>query len=657
MRARTSVADLRSASNTRLGETPALGRSTRALTGYGKRLGPDDAPQRPLQPLPYIPGFGTTPLHRRRKLTRALTAAEKRAMLVVAGVLSLLLHTCLVVAIYDTPMATIDPTALVDDTRWYQLHRGDDMIMEEPPQLADAPPDAQSVAEASKELVQNAAPELAPLPSTAALPPPRLAGQLTAEPSREQTPLEAQADPSPFEISNQQLSELGTEAPIELPFQELAERPGALGAGVPSGGGRRGGGRGLGPDGGTGAAQSLLDAAAGSNVAAGRAMAGLDRSLDPVPSAIDRIDAAALNFPDNRGGANLDFNQFSNNMQQALATESLDNDFDYSLSTYQKAGEPGYFRVDIKPKGSLRKLRTLPKDVVFLLDTSASISQAWVEEMIAGVSESISNLNASDRFNIVFFSDKPSFFDAKEIQPATVENIARAKQFLKSGRSGGTTDVNLAISRLLVRDASQQRVYNLVLMSDGVPTRGLMNTRDLINLITKDNDLVASIYCVAVGKKVNTELLNFLSYRNKGHSVVADQPRNVRNAVRDLLSDLRYPIIRDMRVDVAGIDPTQVFPITVPDIHQGQTVSIFGRYDKPGEFTMRLTGHNGEKRLDFTFIKQIPEKPGKDEEIATQWAFWKLHHLYSEIIRTGDEARIKAQIEELRQKYNLKTVY
>ena len=83
------------------------------------------------------------------------------------------------------------------------------------------------------------------------------------------------------------------------------------------------------------------------------------------------------------------------------------------------------------------------------------------------------------------------------------------------------TDINKAVSRLLVRDVSTERVYDIVFMSDGQPTEGVKDMRDLLNGITRDNDLSTSIYCVGVGVEPDHAQLEFLAYRNKGFCVFA----------------------------------------------------------------------------------------------------------------------------------------
>ncbi|MFG0247508.1 MAG: VWA domain-containing protein, partial [Phycisphaeraceae bacterium JB051] len=248
--------------------------------------------------------------------------------------------------------------------------------------------------------------------------------------------------------------------------------------------------------------------------------------------------------------------------------EKLDHDFDYYITRYVAPQQTntgwfgrkpeftddgrGYFKVEIVPRKSLKRLPTMPKDVVYMIDISGSVPQTWVDQIVRGVRDSLASLNKEDRFNIVFFSESPVIFSPNQIQEATDENIAKARQFLQDRNSEGMTDVNHALSRLLVRDLAVARVYNLVMISDGRPTRGVMDTRELINLITRDNDQVASIYCVGVTNRQNRSLLEFLAYRNKGFCVYADSEVQVAQTIRDLASRLRYPLMKDVRMSLLG---------------------------------------------------------------------------------------------------------
>jgi Mg-chelatase subunit ChlD len=353
--------------------------------------------------------------------------------------------------------------------------------------------------------------------------------------------------------------------------------------------------------------------------------------------------------------------------------EKLDHDFDYEITRYVTPQDTntgwfgrkesftddgrGYFKVEIIPRKSLKRLPTMPKDVVYLIDISGSVPQTWVDQIVRGVRDSLASLNQQDRFNIVFFSESPMIFSPNQIQPATDENLAKARQFLQDRKSEGMTDVNHALSRLLVRDLEVARVYNLIMISDGRPTRGVLDTRELINLVTRDNDQVASIYCVGVTNRQNRALLEFMAYRNKGFCVYSDNEVEVAQVIRDLCSRLRYPLMKDVRMSLLGIDPEDVYPKDLPNLYQGEKFEVYGRYDRSRKFTMRVVGQNGRRVLDLTFGKDIAEAAVGEKEMPFKWAFWKLHHLYSEMLRRGESERVKAQIEALKKQYNLTTLY
>jgi len=348
--------------------------------------------------------------------------------------------------------------------------------------------------------------------------------------------------------------------------------------------------------------------------------------------------------------------------------ERLDDDFDYAITKFRpeiggglfQSSKPDrytYFQVAVTAKRSLRKLKTMPKDVIFLIDTSGSVPQSWVNGIAQGVRDALSTLNEGDRFNIVFFSEKTIFFADDKIATADSRTIASAQQFLTGAASKGNTDINRSLSRLLQRDTSAQRAYYLIFISDGVPTQGVMDTRELINLVTRDNDLNASIYCIGVGNNQNKELLNFLAYRNKGFSIFAKQSEQAAGSVRDLMSRIRYPIIKDVNLNVIGLDFEEVFPHNLPNIHQGETFNVYGRYETAGAFTMRVGGHNGHKAMDVTFGGDLLAAKTGEASLPENWAFWKLHHLYSEIIRQGEKQELKTKIKELKDRFDLKVLY
>ena len=163
--------------------------------------------------------------------------------------------------------------------------------------------------------------------------------------------------------------------------------------------------------------------------------------------------------------------EYVKRIENFLSKINSDEYFDYRL--YRFLPRPGwrslregtgYFRVDITGRRSLNQLATMPKDVVYVIDTSGSVTQAWVDAALTGIKDALGSLNKSDRFNIVLFKESPVFFHPDRIQLATHKTVAEAEQFLTKTKSGGYTDINRALNRLLVRDTERERVYELILI-------------------------------------------------------------------------------------------------------------------------------------------------------------------------------------------------
>ena len=573
----------------------------------------------------------------------ASTLRRRPAFFLLAGMVSFVAHGVVAWSVYDRPIGRIDPRLLtvqpqVQRVRLVESERTPDLRV---PALAEAERVAAKPLEL-KELGKALLESQAQSPQPAALP----AVALRKAPDERGGGL---SDSHLVELPEARMSrwvqqKLIGRLPLEVTYEpapESGKTNGELGA---AGRSRE---TAL-------AAQALL------------ARVGLQGAANPQPAAIQRpaliefsaIDRRILNTP--LSAPPIDFASLTLETTTRLEIpEHLDTDFDYAVSVYRPVQGPGYFRVDLTARRSLRKLRAISKDIVVVLDTSGSVPQQWVDAATAGVKDALASLNRGDRFNIVRFKDKPSFFHAETIQPFNETTLAAAHAFLEGAVSSGYTDVNQALSQLLVRDVAVKRVYYLVFVSDGRPTRGVMDTRELINRITRDNNLAASIYCIGVGGRQNEQLLDFLAYRNQGFCLFIRDVKQAAAAIRDLVSRLRYPILKDVRLNVIGVPQADVFPRTPANIHQSQQIEIFGRFDQRtiGPITIRMVASNHARSFDFTFQRDLRLAQEGPPHIAHAWAFQKLHHLYSEMLRAKDPQPIKMQIDRLRRRYKLKTLY
>ncbi|MEX0653594.1 MAG: hypothetical protein WD151_05680 [Phycisphaeraceae bacterium] len=637
------------------------------------RLKPTPADPSPLRP---------SAARRKPLVRRRLVVETPQTVLLLVAVVSVLLHVVLGAATYRQSLGRLDMEAMQDarpplrvrqasfDMNFDPLARPGDAAAER-----DAGP---TVAEVSQALLAEA--DETPGSETIEQ---DLALREYDEPRPEPDLDTFAAETSDFDMPADLWQSLEGDTPADLAYQP-GEGDGA-GAGTP------GNGDGPGGDGAREAQRLLADAGllgmpaggGGGDGDGGGAGVGLPETPGPRVESSATLDARLLDMP--LVAPDIDFAGMALDATTRLhIPEHLDHDFDYFVTRFPgRASEQGYFRVDIVPRQSLRKLTTMPKDVIFLLDLSGSTAQRWAGELAGGVRQSLSTLHETDRFNIVLLADQVAFFSGRGPLQATRDNLDDARDFLDAieparrplariagARSAprlrrrmlyhipeGRADLEAALSRLLVRDVDAGRVYNLVLVSEGKPTDGVIEPRELINLITRDNAGLASIYAVGIGDNVDRTLLEFLAYRNRGDYRYAPDRGDVATTIRTLASRIRYPLVRDVQLHVAGSQVEQVHPVNLPNIHQGVRLSIYGRYNQLAPFTMRVTGNNAGQPVDFTFARDLNLAPEANRDLARHWAFWKLHHLYSEIIRQGEQPALLRQINQLRQQYDLQTMY
>ena len=338
--------------------------------------------------------------------------------------------------------------------------------------------------------------------------------------------------------------------------------------------------------------------------------------------------------------------------------EFLDDMLAIELTTYEESpDEPGFFRLRIVPREDA-PLDVLPKDVTFVIDASNSIMQRKLDLTARGIRDAVMRLRPEDRFNVVVFRDNPTYF-RQTLTPATPEAKAGAMDFLETVESRGETDVYNAIRPVIQESPREGAPSIVVVASDGRPTTGVMDGRDIINALTDENTSRNAVYAFGGGRTVNRFLLDLLAYRNKGMSRVAQDMNDIDTALPQFVSEFSDPILVQLQSDYGQIPTDSVFPREVPDFYLGRAVTVYGRYERDvhDNFVMRLKGHAGGREKEVVFKADLDEAPEGDAAIARNWAFQKVYYLIGEICRVGETPELINELRALSQKYNIETSY
>ncbi|MCZ2090174.1 MAG: hypothetical protein LC129_11835, partial [Burkholderiales bacterium] len=369
-------------------------------------------------------------------------ADHRRLILLLAVVASLLVHGALAWWSRNQPLGHIDPTLIRQERQLFRVQRAQrDMILDGGAGLA---PGGVSSAAAQPDnprspltdlglSMLNAEPSSRPQPMGAGQNgAPDIAPQ--AKPFSDHRPHETGPSPAAGAPATQLPASIRDQMFVDIPLATQYVGQGGQGSAATG----QGSGDGVAPTGGEGSGQGQASSMLAQAGRSGATPANPKLPDLAAPALVDKPDLSDKRPADQALTPQpIDLSAITAQAATQLAIpEHLDNDFDYAVTRYIPKGgwgvsreeERGYFRVDITGKRSLRRLQTMPKDMVYLIDISGSVSQDWVDHTLRGVRDSLASLNPGDRFNIVYFADKPAILSSQGILPANDENFEKARQ-------------------------------------------------------------------------------------------------------------------------------------------------------------------------------------------------------------------------------------
>lgn len=343
-------------------------------------------------------------------------------------------------------------------------------------------------------------------------------------------------------------------------------------------------------------------------------------------------------------------------IKRAASIEDIRKELVWSYSTYQDP-EDGqkYFKISIGATRSNATLVKIPKEIVFLIDCSISIEQKRLEEFKKGISYCLNHLNEEDRFNVMAFKEETIKFRGSSVNP-TKKNIEDALDFVMNLKAGEKTDTYSALYETINTKDAMTPSY-IILLSDGRPTKGVVDSRKFINKISDSNKGKTSIFAFSGGLRVNRYLLDFVSYKNRGWAQYSERTHYIGQNLASMYEKIKEPLLIGLRYYVNGLDQEEIFPKMLPDFFRNVEFTLYGQYEEEKEFSLQLLGEAYDEHSEFIINGMLKDAKQGDRVIARNWAFNKIYHLIGELSDEGDNTQIIEEIKALSEKFGIKTPY
>ncbi len=335
-----------------------------------------------------------------------------------------------------------------------------------------------------------------------------------------------------------------------------------------------------------------------------------------------------------------------------------EKEFGVSLLTHREPGKDGYYLLLISPKVNVGEQERAAKDVVFVFDTSGSMSGDKIEKAKAVLRFGVESLAAQDKFNIVSFSGEEHLMKSSLVE-ASKQARQEALSFINKIRAEGGTNINDSLVTALGQFQPSQRPQMLVFLTDGLPTVGTTDIREILKNVAYANRAKVRIFSFGVGYDVNTNLLDKLSLDNQGMSDYITPGEDLEIKVSGFFAKVNYPVLSDLVIDFGKLETEMQYPRDLPDLFKGSQLVIVGRYkDGPRKTTVTLTGNVGDRLETLSFTGQsFPSEEKANNFLPRLWATRRVGYLLEQIRLNGENRELVDEIVGLGTRFGIVTPY
>jgi len=336
-------------------------------------------------------------------------------------------------------------------------------------------------------------------------------------------------------------------------------------------------------------------------------------------------------------------------------------DFGVTLLTHREPGKDGYYLLMISPKDEWSEQEYTAKDIVFVLDTSGSMAEAGkMEKARAALLYGIRILRPQDRFNVVSFAGEERLMETRMIT-ADEAGRKRGEEFAQSLRPVGGTNINEALLAAMQQFETGNRPKILIFMTDGLPTVGVTNATQIVDNARAAKVPGMRLFTFGVGYDVNTALLDKLAAENGGVADYVEPKEDLEVKVSNFFAKVNYPVLTDLKLDMAGVQTDLVYPGALPDLFRGSQLILIGRYRNPIDMDyvrLQLSGsaNGGNKNFMYNNLR-FPMREDANDFLPRLWATRRVGWLMEQVRTNGEQQELRDEIVDLGTRYGIVTPY
>uniref|UniRef100_A0A8C8W4B5 Inter alpha-trypsin inhibitor, heavy chain 4 n=1 Tax=Peromyscus maniculatus bairdii TaxID=230844 RepID=A0A8C8W4B5_PERMB len=388
--------------------------------------------------------------------------------------------------------------------------------------------------------------------------------------------------------------------------------------------------------------------------------------------------AEALTTSQNKTKAHIRFKPTLSQQQNSQHEQDtiLDGNFivRYDVNRSVSGGsiqiENGYFVHHFAPED----LPTMPKNVVFVIDKSGSMSGKKIQQTREALIKILNDLSPKDQFNLIVFNEEitqwmPSLLEASK------ENLKEATSYASKINAQGGTNINDAmLMAVKLLDTSNQAellpsgsVSLIILLTDGEPTAGETNPETIQKNVHEAVNNKYSVFCLGFGFDVHYPFLEKLAQDNGGLARRIYEDSDSALQLQDFYHEVANPLL----LAVAFEYPRDAVEVVTQDNFRhhfkGSEMVVAGKLQDQGPdvLSAKITGQMHMQNITFQTEASVAQK---EEEFQSPkyifhnfmerlWALLTINQQLEKMVSaSGDELKaLESQALNLSLTYNFVT--
>lgn len=283
----------------------------------------------------------------------------------------------------------------------------------------------------------------------------------------------------------------------------------------------------------------------------------------------------------------------------------------------------GFFTMILQPPERVAAQDVIPKELVFVIDTSGSMMGFPIEKAKETMKLALDGLYPQDTFNLITFSGDTHVLFPEPV-PATRENLAKAQAFLASRSGGGGTEMMKAIRAALDPSDARDHVRIVCFMTDGY----VGNDMEIISEVQKHPN--ARVFAFGIGGSVNRFLLDKMAEHGRGEVEYVALSDDGSAAAKRFHERVRNPVLTDISIDWSALPVTDVYPRRIPDLFSAKPVVVSGRYTAGARGVIKLKGRASGREFAREIAVDLSDNESRHGVLATLWARTRIDDLMSQ---------------------------